>query len=444
MSHSVKIITLGCPKNSVDSEQMQGYLYRDGFTLTNKADEADIIIINTCGFVEDAKKESIETILDCALLKEKGRLKHLVVTGCLVQKYASELAEEIPEVDLFLGTGDVSDLPEILTELKPGTRTSRVGDPSKYLFDEELAHVPDNVRHYAYLKIADGCDNCCSFCVIPSLRGHYRSRKIEDITREARELVALGARELILVAQDTTLYGQDIYGEYKLSTLLRELAQIPDLKWLRLLYCYPNHLTDELLQTIRDESKICKYLDIPLQHIADPILRSMGRRITKQETTELIHKIRQVIPGITLRTTFIVGFPGESKADFQELIDFIRQSKFERAGFFAYSAEPDTPAARYPKQISTLEKNNRLKEAVAVQGEIIAAKQAQFINKSMTVIVDGASDDYPGLWEGRTQGDAPEIDGVVYFQPSTGTKTGDIINLRITHSQEYALVGEII
>lgn len=444
MSQSAKIITLGCPKNVVDSEQMQGYLYRAGYHLTTDSSQAEIIIINTCGFVESAKEESIEQIIECALLKEKGNCKYLVVTGCLVQKYADELAAELPEVDLFLGTGEVPNILEMLSQLQPGEQVSRIGDPAQYLFTEELPRVPENVRHYAYLKIAEGCDNCCTFCVIPSIRGHYRSRRMEDIVREAEELVALGAKEIILVAQDTTLYGKDIYGEYKLSALLRELVQIPDLKWLRLLYCYPNHLTDDLLLTIRDEPKICKYLDIPLQHIVDPILQAMGRRISKKETVELLQKIRRMIPEITIRTTFIVGFPGESQSDFQELVNFIREFRFERAGFFPYSAEPDTPAAKISKQLSQFEKEKRLREIEAVQNGILASKQAELLNKEVLIIVDGASEDYPGLWEGRTQADAPEIDGVVYFQPNSTIRSGDLINLRITHNQDYALIGEII
>lgn len=444
MSQSVKIVTLGCPKNVVDSEQMQGYLYREGYRLTNDATQADIIIINTCGFVESAKKESIEQIIECVILKEKGSCKYLAVTGCLVQKYGEELATELPEVDLFLGTGDLPNLLKMLKGLQPGKQISLVGDPSNYLFDEELPHVPENVQHYAYLKIAEGCDNYCTFCVIPSLRGHYRSRRIEDIVREATELVSLGVRELILVAQDTTLYGQDLYGEYMLSTLLRELAQIPDLNWIRLLYCYPNHLTDELIMTIRDEPKICKYLDIPLQHIMDPILQAMGRRISRKETIDLLQKVRRTIPEITLRTTFIVGFPGETESDFQELVDFVQEFKFERAGFFAYSAEEDTPAASMAKQVSEIVKEERLRRIEAVQSEILAAKQAEMIDKQVLIIVDGVSEDYPGLWEGRTQADAPEIDGVVYFQPDNSVKTGNLINLQITHSQDYALVGEII
>jgi len=443
MTRSVKIITLGCPKNEVDSEQMRGYLYKEGYRLTTNSAEAEIIIINTCGFVEAAKRESIETILDYARYKRDGSCKKLVVTGCLVQKYAGELQEELPEVDLFLGTGDVPALPELLRSLQPGARTAMVGDPANYLFDDELPHVPEHVKHYAYLKIAEGCDNCCSYCVIPSLRGPYRSRSMEAIIKDARELAALGVKELILVAQDTTLYGMDLYGDYKLSSLLKELAGIAEIEWIRLLYCYPNHLTDELLLTIRDEPKVCSYLDIPLQHIADPILQAMGRRISKQETVELLAKIRRMIPGITLRSTFIVGFPGESKDHFQELLNFIAETRFDRVGFFAYSPEPDTPAAKMAKQVSMREKQRRLQEAEAVQAAILAEKQAEYLNRTVTVIVDGPSEDYEGLWEGRTQGDAPEIDGVVYFQPAPATKPGAFLQIRITHSQEYALVGEI-
>lgn len=443
MTRSVKIVTLGCPKNSVDSDQMRGYLYKEGYQLTSESSQAEIIIINTCGFVEEAKRESIETIIDYTRFKAAGSCKYLIVTGCLVQKYATELEQELPEVDLFLGTGDVPALPELLRSLQPGGRTSRVGNPANYLFDDEVPHVPEHVKHYSYLKIAEGCDNCCSYCVIPSLRGPYRSRSIEAILSEAKELAKFGTKELILVAQDTTLYGVDLYGEYKLSTLLKELAKLKGIAWIRLLYCYPNHITDELLYTIRDEEKVCAYLDIPLQHIADPILQAMGRQSTSDEIVELLQRIRRIVPEITLRSTFIVGFPGESIGDFRQLLKFINDTRFDRVGFFAYSPEPDTTAAQMPKQIRSSEKRRRLQEGEAVQAAILAEKQSLFVNHTVTVLVDGVSEEYEGLWEGRTQGDAPEIDGVVYFKPRTTTKPGEFVNLRITHSQEYALVGEI-
>lgn len=441
MTRSVKIVTLGCPKNSVDSDQMRGYLFKEGYHLTKDSSQADIIIINTCGFVEEAKRESIETIISYARLKKEGRCQYLVVAGCLVQKYASELQRGLPEVDLFLGTGDVPALPKLLASLHPGRPDLCVGNPANYLYDDQVSRI--DVKHYAYLKIAEGCDNCCTYCVIPGLRGAYRSRSMDSIIREAEELTAKGTKEIILVAQDTSLYGVDLYGEYKLSDLLRELARVPDLGWIRLLYCYPAHITDELLYTIRDEPKICPYLDIPLQHIADPVLQAMGRHITGRETAELIRRIRDIVPGITLRSTFIVGFPGETRADFKELLEFIRNTRFDRAGFFAYSREPGTSAALMPKQISAGEKRRRLREAETVQREIMAEKLASLINTVVNVIVDGESEDCPGLWEGRTPQDAPEIDGAVYFRPAPSTKPGDFLKIKITHSQEYALVGEI-
>jgi len=443
MSRSVSIITLGCPKNSVDSGQISGYLFREGYRLTDDFSQTEIIIVNTCGFIEEAKKESIETILDCISMKEQGNCRYLVVTGCLVQKYAEELARELPEVDLFLGTGDIPSLPALLAALQPGNRVSQVGDPGNYLFDDEVPLIPEHIRHYAYLKIADGCDNCCSYCAIPLMRGRFRSRRLESVVREAKELAALGTKELILVAQDTTLYGIDLYGEYSISRLIKELVRIQGIEWIRLLYCYPNHITDELLETVRDEPKVCKYLDIPLQHISDPILRAMRRPITKLEIVELLQKVRKMIPGVTLRSTFIVGFPGETEENFQELLAFLKEVRFERAGFFAYSAEPDTPAAKMPGQIPEDLKAKRLRKAEAVQSAILTDKQAQIINQTLTVIVDGESEDYDGLWEGRTQGDAPEIDGVVYFQASKDTKPGQLLKLKITHSEEYALMGEI-
>lgn len=444
MAPLVKVVTLGCPKNSVDSDQMMGYLHRKGYSSTVNPAEADIILINTCGFVEDAKRESIETILEFAQWKEKGNCKFLIVAGCLVQKYSEELAREIPEVDLYLGTGDIPSLPELLTSLENGKQCIKVGDPTNFLFDDEVPRIPGTIKHYAYIKIAEGCSNRCSYCVIPSLRGDYRSRKIESIVREVSQVVDQGVREIILVAQDTTLYGVDLYGTYKLVELLRELVKIPELSWVRLLYCYPSHITDELLEVIRQEKKICSYLDIPLQHIADDVLKNMGRPMTALETAALIKRIRDHIPDIILRSTFIVGFPGEREEDFAELLAFLEETKFDRAGFFPYSPEPDTRAALMPHQVGKRSKARRLEAAIKLQEKVMAANHAALIGSELTVMVDGPSLDYEGLWEGRTQGDAPEIDGVVYFSPGEAIKPGRVIRLRITHSQDFALMGDVL
>lgn len=443
MTKYYKVVTLGCPKNSVDSEQMKGYFSKSGFLAADEFSQANIILINTCGFIEEARRESIDTILELGRWKEKGNCESLIVTGCMVQKYADELAEHLPEVDYFLGTGDVAKLPIILSSLESGHQRITVGDPNSYLFDDELPRVPEEIRHYAYLKIAEGCSNYCSYCVIPSMKGKYRSRKLEAIIKEAVELSTRGVKELILVAQDTTLYGIDIYGRYMLSELLRELCKIESIHWIRLLYCYPNHISDELLETIKNEPKVCNYLDIPLQHISDRILRDMNRAINRNKIEELIARIRSFLPDITLRSTFIIGFPGETAQEFQELCSFIKDIGFDRAGFFAYSREKDTPAGEMPRQIPSGIKQKRVERVTKIQEKLLSSKQAAFVGKAVKVIVDGPSIDYAPLWEGRTEGDAPEIDGVVYFLPQALVKPGDIIIIQVSHSLEFSLMGEI-
>jgi ribosomal protein S12 methylthiotransferase len=443
MSQHFKIITLGCAKNSVDSEQIQGLLCKIGLIPVEDISQAEIILLNTCGFIESAKQESIETILKLAKYKEEGNCHYLIMVGCLVQKYVDELKEVLPEVDLFLGTGDISELPKLLTSLKNGESIIRVTQPENYLYDDCLQRDYTSVRSYAYVKIAEGCNNCCTYCVIPQLRGSYRSRTINSIVEEVKGLTANGVQEIILLAQDTTYYGVDLAGKYLLPELLRELVKIPKLRWLRLHYCYPEHLTEELLQVIKNEEKICKYLDIPFQHISDPILKAMGRSMRKAEILNLIKKIKSVIPNVTLRSTFIIGFPGETQSHFNELLAFLQEINFERAGFFAYSQEPDTPAALLSGQLSSKEKLRRLEIATRLQEKILATKQSHFVNQIVEIIVDGASLDYQGLWEGRTRNDSPEIDGIVYFKSKPKIKIGDIIKIKITHSENYALIGEI-
>ncbi|MDX9871377.1 MAG: 30S ribosomal protein S12 methylthiotransferase RimO [Clostridia bacterium] len=447
MSYTVKIITLGCPKNQVDSRQIGGFLLQEGFVLTENTAEAQIIVVNTCGFIEEAKKESLESIFEMLQWKEKGVCRYLIAAGCLAQKYEKELSTEIPEIDAIIGTGDIPKLPEILNQLinkrSAAEKIVSVGSPNAFLYSNDVPEQPPETP-YAYLKIAEGCDNACSYCVIPQMRGSYRSRKREDILSEAASMVRKGIKELILVAQDTTLYGYDLYGRLELPALLRELVKIPDLAWVRILYAYPNNITDDLLETIRTEEKICSYLDIPLQHISDNILMRMGRRITKEDTEEIIRKIRRSVPGIVLRSTFIIGFPGETKEDFNTLLNFLREAQFDRAGFFAYSREPDTRAAGFDNQVNRQILSRRLNKAVKLQKEILAVKQSDKIGQEVTVITDGPSADYAELWEGRTAGDAPEIDGLVYFKPGLGQRPGDFVRLKVTHSQDFALMGEII
>jgi ribosomal protein S12 methylthiotransferase len=443
MHRQFKIVTLGCPKNVVDSEQIKGLLSKAGFTAVDNINDAEVIIVNTCGFIESAKQESIETVLALANYKNEGKCKYLVMSGCLVQKYAAELAEALPEVDLFLGTGDLPELALILTELESAPTRIVISEPEKYLYDDSIARDFSTMKPYAYVKIAEGCNNCCTYCVIPQLKGTYRSRKIPSILQEVNELVAHGAKEVILVAQDTTSYGIDLAGESLLPDLLRELCEIPGLAWIRLLYCYPDFLTDELLLTIKREEKICKYLDIPLQHIADPVLKAMGRAMDKRTIYSLLQKIRTAIPDVILRSTFIVGFPGETKECYNELLAFLEEMQFDRAGFFAYSQEPGTVAALLPGQLSNREKQRRLEKATKIQEKILAEKNARLVQQKLTVIVDGESAEYEGLWEGRTPGDAPEIDGLVFFQPTAVLRPGDIVTVKITHSEKYSLIGEI-
>jgi len=462
MPRHYHIVTLGCPKNAVDSRQLSAYLSGEGYEHTEDPARADVIVVNTCGFIEDAKAESVEAVLEAAKWKEAGSCEYLIMAGCLAQKYSRELAQELPEVDAYLGTGDIAGLPALLNTLgsvkcfdavktlnsletkKKDFTLIRVTEPNNYLYNENLPLTPEATGHYAYLKIAEGCDNRCSYCVIPSIRGDYRSRRLDDIVKEAVVLTENGVRELILVAQDTTNYGADIYdGKLMLPQLLAELVRIADLKWLRLLYSYPKHITPQLLKLIANEEKICSYLDIPLQHISDHILKAMGRPIGQKETRRILAEIKSVIPGVTLRTTFIVGFPGESEADFEELLTFVREMQFDRAGFFAYSPQPDTKAAVLPKQVPEEIKQYRLDRIASVQAEIMAAKLARQVNTVLAVIADGPCEEAEGLWEGRTAGDAPEIDGIVCFKPFPKTRPGDIINVRITHSIDFSLLGEI-
>lgn len=445
MSSNVKIVTLGCPKNIVDSRQIEGSLLNEGFNITDESSEAEIIIINTCGFIEDAKRESIQAILDILEWKTHGKCRHIIAAGCLVQKYAEEITREIPEIDAIIGTGDLPQLIDIIKKLeKTQTRINSVGDPNAFLYNAAWIRHQGSIGHYAYVKIAEGCDNACSYCVIPEMRGSYRSRSREDITAEVKSLAEQGIKEIILVAQDTTMYGYDLYKRLELPQLLRDLAKIAGIRWIRLLYSYPSNITDELLETIKNEPKVCSYLDIPLQHISDRILTRMGRPISCRETKELLTKIRRIVPDIVLRTTFIVGFPSEKEEEFNELLSFINEYKFDRAGFFAYSKEPGTKAARFAQQVAKKEKEQRLKRALALQSTILADKQAAKIGREMLIIVDGPSKDYDSLWEGRTQGDAPEIDGVVYFNPQQDIIPGSLWNVKITHSQEFALMGELI
>ncbi len=437
----VGVVSLGCNKNQVDSEVMLGLLRDGGFTITANAQEAEILVINTCGFITAAKEESINTILETARLKEDGNLRTLVVAGCLAQKYKDELLSEIPEIDAVVGTGDFPAIVEVINQSLSGTRVDRVG-AARYLYDHEAPRILTTSGLTAYIKIAEGCTNCCSYCVIPELRGPYRSRREESILQEAATLAAGGAQELILIAQDTTRYGLDLYGEFRLAGLLRKLVRIEGLQWIRLLYCYPAYFTPELITTVAEEPKICKYFDIPLQHANDRILKAMNRQGNQAEVVRLLEQIRAAIPNVTLRTTFIVGFPGETDSEFATLLDFIRQQSFDRVGAFVYSQEEGTLAADMPGQIPEQVKQDRYDQLMQVQLEISRAKNEMLINHEISVLLEGKTSEDPELYVGRSERDAPEIDGVVYVQCRREPQQS-LVQVRITGAGDYDLMGEM-
>jgi ribosomal protein S12 methylthiotransferase len=439
----VSMVSLGCPKNLVDAEVMLGYLSNNGYTITTDEHEADIIIVNTCSFIKEAKQESIDTILDLADRKQDGKCRLLIVAGCLPQRYQQELAKELPEVDIFVGTGDYPRIAEIIAEKDEAEgQILYTGDPN-YLYDTELPRMQSTPLYTAYLKIAEGCSNCCSYCVIPSLRGGFRSRPPKLVLEEARRLVANGARELNLVAQDITLYGSDLEGGISLEWLIKELHGIGGLRWIRLLYAYPDGITDGLLTLIREGEKVCKYLDIPLQHISDPVLKRMNRRSSEEDIRALIPKIRAEVPGIALRTSLIVGFPGETEEDFKKLLHFVEESQFDRLGVFCYSREEGTPAAEMPEQVSERIKRDRYKKLMRAQARLSFKRNRRLVDLVEDVLVEGYSEETELLLKGRTSRQAPDIDGLVYITAGQAN-VGDIVKLKITDSSDYDLIGEII
>jgi len=437
------MVSLGCPKNLVDAEVMLGYLGREGYEVTTDEHEADIIIVNTCSFIKEAKQESIDTILDLADRKHDGKCKLLVVTGCLPQRYQEELAKELPEVDIFVGTGDYPKIAEIIAEKRGIEGQIRyIGDPD-YLYDTEMPRMQSSPRYYSYLKIAEGCSNCCSYCVIPSLRGKFRSRPLNLVMEEARRLVGGGVKELNLIAQDITVYGSDLPGEVNLETLLKELVQIAGLRWIRLLYSYPGGITDGVIQMIKNEEKICNYLDIPLQHISDPVLTRMNRRSTEAEIRTLVAKLRSEIPDIALRTSLIVGFPGETDEDFKKLCHFVETTQFDRLGVFCYSKEEGTPAAEMPDQVTERVKRERYKKLMQLQARLSFKRNRRLMDTFEEVIVEGISEESDLLLKGRSSRQAPDIDGMVYIT-SGQANIGDIVRLKITDSSDYDLIGEMV
>ncbi len=440
------IETLGCPKNTVDSENMAALLAKGGHTMAASPDEADAIIVNTCAFINDAKTESIDTILEMAQYKQDPETgekqdKLLVVSGCLAQRYSEELYKEIPEADILIGVNDYDHINEILNEHdKKGRLRYDTTAPQSY------CEIPDRLTEAgsvsAYLRIAEGCDNVCSYCVIPSIRGHYRSRHMEDIQAEAEMLAARGTKELIIIAQDVTAYGKDLYGRLALPELLRGLCGIEGIEWIRLLYCYEDSITDELIETIRSEEKICKYIDIPLQHISDRILSNMNRHSTSESIKNTLRKLRERIPGMHIRTTFIVGFPGETDEDYNELADFIEEQKFDRLGVFAYSREEGTPAAEMDDQVDEEIKEQRRDEIMAIQREISLAGNIAKVGRTLRVLVEEHCED--GTYMGRTEYDAPDIDDGVIFTSDAELEPGTFVNVEITDAFDYDLTGKAV
>ena len=440
MTYKVGMVSLGCPKNQMDAELMLAKLKNAGMALTNDSGLADVVIINTCGFVEDAKKESIENILEFAQLKKEGRIKRIIVTGCMAERYKEELVKELPECDAVLGLGANGDIVEAVQTVLRGERVARFPDKACWMLDgERLQSTP---HFYAYLRVGDGCDNHCTYCAIPMIRGPLRSREREAVVEEARSLAAEGVKELILVAQDTTLYGTDLYGQSMLPDLLEDLCGIDGIRWIRLLYCYPEHISDRLLEVMAAQEKIVKYMDLPIQHASGAVLSAMNRPGDRDTLTKTIENIRRMVPGIVLRTTLITGFPGETEEDFQTLCEFIQQMRFERLGCFAYSKEEGTVAAEMPDQIEESVKQYRRDVVMQEQTRIADAYNQAQVGKTVEVLVE-SFDKYAECWFGRTAADAPDIDGKVFFDCKPGSvKPGDFVQVKITDVLDWDLMGE--
>ncbi len=439
--NKVSMIGLGCSKNQVDAEVMLSSLLKAGFELTPDLEEAEAVIINTCGFIDSAKKEAIDTILSVAEMKGESNIKALIVTGCLAERYKEEIIAEFPEVDACIGIGANGKIAEVVEKALKGEKVSAF--PSKYDLALDGDRVLTTPPHYAYLKIAEGCSNCCTYCAIPKIRGKFRSRSMESILEEARSLAESGVKELIVVAQDTTKYGIDLYGELKLSELLRKLCRINGIEWIRILYCYPESVTDELIKTIAEEEKICKYIDLPLQHASESVLKRMNRHGSKEELLSLVEKLKAEIPSLTLRTTFITGFPGESEEDFEELCDFIEKAEFDRLGCFAYSPEEGTFAAKMENQIDDEIKEKRSEIIMNSQQFIMDKKQKEMVGKTFEVIVDGF-DEENLFYFGRAYTDAPEIDTMIIISSEEELSSGQFVNCRIIGTDDCDLVGEVI
>ena len=437
----VGFISLGCSKNLVDTEVMLKKLHDRGFEITPNEEEAEIIVINTCGFIESAKTESIDNILDAAELKKYGKCKHIVATGCLVERYRNEVMEELPEIDALVGVGSLVDIADACEAVMRGEKYSSFRDKETSELGGE--RIITTQPHTAYLKIAEGCDNCCTYCAIPLIRGKLRSRPIEDIVKEAKDLEALGVKEVNLIAQDTTRYGLDLYGRYALAELVREITKNTNIPWIRLLYCYPDKITDELIVELRDNPRLVKYMDVPIQHISDKILRRMNRHGDKAEITSAVKRLRDSVPGIVLRTTAMVGFPGETDEDFTELCEFIKEAKFDRFGAFTFSPEEGTAAAKLDGEVDEQTKQDRYDILMQTQLTVSEEKIAENIGKTLTVLVDGF-DEVAEVYYARSFADAPDVDGRVYFKTEKTIKPGEFVDVEITEALDYDLVGELV
>lgn len=438
----ILFISLGCDKNLVDTEVMLGLLASRGYEMTDDETQADVIVINTCCFIHDAKEESIQNILEMAEYKKQGKIKALIVTGCLAQRYRQEIIDEIPEVDEVLGT-------TAYDKILDAVDAALAGEHSVMLSDLDALPLPDTKRlvttggHFAYLKIAEGCDKHCTYCIIPKIRGNFRSVPMERLLKEAQELADQGVKELILVAQETTLYGKDLYGEKSLHILLKNLCKISGIRWIRILYCYPEEITDELIRVMKEEPKICHYLDLPIQHANDTILGRMGRRTSKQELVDIIRKLRSEIPDICLRTTLITGFPGETKEQHEELMEFVDEMEFDRLGVFTYSPEEDTPAAEMPDQIDEEVKLDRQADLMELQQEIAFDNAQDMVGREVLVMIEGKVAD-ENAYVGRTYRDAPNVDGLIFINTDEELLSGDFARVKVTGAIDYDLIGELL
>lgn len=440
MNEKVRMVTLGCEKNLVDSEIMSGLIDQRGYSIVEDEKDATVIVVNTCGFIDAAKEESVNTILEMADLKQSGKLKALIVSGCLTQRYKEQLMEEMPEIDGIVGTGDFHNINDIVDEALLGKRPIYVGNPV-YNYEEVTPRMVSTPRYTAHVKIAEGCDNACTFCSIPIMRGAFRSRSIESIIREVEQLASQGVKEISLIAQDSTNYGSDLYDRFMLPELLNRVSEVEGILWVRLHYAYPGFFTDELIDVMAENPKVCKYIDMPLQHSEDRILKRMRRPGRQKDARTLIKKIRERIPNVALRTSLIVGFPGETEEEFANLCEFVREIKFDRLGVFTYSKEDDTPASRLPDHLEEEVKETRANKIMEIQREIANERNSRNIGKTLQVLVeryDGRSDVYIG----RSQFDAPEVDGEVYIANAQDIQIGEMVQVKITHAYEYDLAGE--